>query len=69
MGCQLFLYHIKHRRDICREYDIARFLFDKWVKQAHAAHLMNPLIVSLSLKKGSVSQYIDYFPVNNGIQF
>ncbi len=24
----------KRRCDICREYDISHFLFDKWVKQA-----------------------------------
>ena len=29
------LYHAGKRRcDICREYDISTFLFDKWVKQA-----------------------------------
>ncbi len=29
------LYHsCKHKCDICREYDIATSLFDKWVKQA-----------------------------------
>lgn len=29
------LYHSgKHKCDICREYDIANSLFDKWLKQA-----------------------------------